>query len=172
MPTRNLYLQELDGSLPITPAALANPVTNIFDKSFTPDMEIEEWNDWMRWDGAPAETASTLLGGEGSFENIFSNFGVADLSLLLASSTETEFSFEDAPLELDETTQSQHSLTLSQMHMDARRPARGYSTLTAAEQQSLQDIAMPYRMLSQVNLSSNVSNSFSLHPILFPFSRT
>jgi len=45
MPTRNLYLQDLDGSLLITPTALANPVTNIFDKSFSPDMEIEEWND-------------------------------------------------------------------------------------------------------------------------------
>jgi hypothetical protein len=154
MPTRNLYLQELDGSLLITPTALANPVTNIFDKPFNPDMEIEEWNDWMRWDGTLAETASILLGGEGSIENTFSNFGIVDLAPLSASSMETDFSPENAPLELDETTQSQHFLTLSEMQMDARRPARGYSTLTAAEEQSLQDIAMPYRMLSQVNFSS------------------
>jgi len=182
MPTRSLYLQQSDGSLLITPRALLHPETNIFDKSFSADMPIEEWQDWMRWDGAAIESDQSPLGRKDSFESTLSMYDAADIETapFSACSTDTQFSFDDAPFEIetDESTDPSQFLTTSQIPMDLRRPARGYSTLTAAEQQRLRDIAMPHRMLSQIKLSSQSSSptatnsSQSPSPFPEPESRT
>jgi hypothetical protein len=166
MPRRNIFLQDLDESLLITPRALINPEANIFDTSFSADIPIEEWQDWMKWDGDAIELDSTVLGQTCSLENTLSTthsmYDAADNETALFSlfPTETEFPFKDAlfEIEADESTDFSQFQTTSQMPMNLRKPCRGYSTLTAAEQQSLQDIAMPHQMLPQVKLLSEPSS--------------
>jgi hypothetical protein len=91
-------------------------------------------------------------------ESTLSMYDVTDNETALFSlcPTETHFSFEDAPFEIetDESTDSSQFLTTSQMPMNLLKPTRGYSTLTATEQRSLQDIAMLYKMLPKVELLS------------------
>ena len=151
MPTRDIFLQESDGSLLVTPMVLINPASDIFENSFNVDIEVEEWNDWMTWNEAPIETESMFLERQDSFESSLSNFEVAELRPLLVSFTETDLSFEDAPFELDERIQTSIFPEVSQMHIDICKPGRGYSTLTAAERKSLEEIAMPNLILSSVN---------------------
>ena len=151
MPTRDIFLQESEGSLLVTPMVLINPTSNIFENSFNVDIEVEEWNDWMTWNEAPIETESMFLERQDSFESSLSNFEVAELTPLLVSFTETDLSFEDAPFELDERIQTSIFPEVSQMHIDICKPGRGYSTLTAAERKSLEEIAMPNLILSSVN---------------------
>lgn len=168
MPSRNLYHREWDGSLLIHPRAPVDPETNILDKACDADLDIEEWNDWMRWDSAAVELDPPMLGRKDRFENGISAYetGPADLERGgVSSSTDNEVSFEDAPFEFEEPPQSCHGLqfdmpfqTAPQMPLDLRRPFRGYSTLTAAEQQSLHGIAAPYRMLPQVKIPSEPSS--------------
>ena len=168
MPSRNLYHREWAGSLLITPRAQIDSETNILDKACNADLDIEEWNDWMRWDSAAVELDPPMLGRKDRFESSISGYetGPADLEKVgVSSSTENEVSFEDAPFEFEEPPQSCHGLQLDmpfqttpQMPLDLRRPVRGYSTLTAAEQQSLQGIATPYRMLPQVKIPSEPSS--------------
>jgi len=53
MPSRNSYLRGADDYLDfVTPGALINPESNIFNKAFeiTP-LDDEKWNDWMQWEG-------------------------------------------------------------------------------------------------------------------------
>jgi hypothetical protein len=151
MPTRDIFLQESDGSLLVTPIVLINPTSNIFENSFNVDMKVEEWNDWMTWNETPIETDSMFVGRQDSFESSLSNFEVAELAPLLVSFTETDLSFEDAPFELEKEIQTSIFPEVSQMHIDLCKPGRGYSTLTAAERKSLEEIAMPNLILSGAN---------------------
>ena len=166
MPRRNIFLQDSDESLLITPRALINPETNIFDTSFSADIPIEEWQGWMKWDGDASDLDSTVLEQTCSLESTHSTthymYDAVDNETALFSlfPTETEFPFEDAPfgIEADESTDFSQFLTTSQMPINLRNPCRGYSTLTATEQKSLQDIAMPHQMLPQVKLLSEPSS--------------
>ena len=127
----------------------------------------------MRWDGPTVEFDAPMHARQESIASTFSTYEArpADLtkSRLSSYSTENEFSFEDFPFELDKTPQSCHGLSLvpsspttSQAPLDLRRFLRGYPTLTAAEEQSLLDIAMPGRMLSQVKSISSEPPSQTL----------
>jgi hypothetical protein len=145
MPTRNLFLQESDGAFLITPRALVNPETNVFESSFTTDIKNEEWIDWMRWDVSTIENDSALLERKQSSESTESGWDASNTSPYSPFSGRNEFTLEDAPSELDDVVESPPCAVTSQAQWDQRRPVQGYVTLTAAEQQSLQAIAMPYR---------------------------
>jgi hypothetical protein len=146
MPTQDQYLQDADGAFLVTPRALNNPGANIFETTFGANEEVEEWTDWMRWDVGAAENALTNIEPENSLTSIYS--------------TKDEYTYEDAPFEFDEPTESAQ-YPANQMLMNPRRPTQGYTTLTAAEQQALQDIAMPYRTHPQTKIepSSPIASS-------------
>jgi hypothetical protein len=154
MPTRNLRLQESDKSLLIPPKALVTPATSILDTSFAPDMAIEEWTDWMQWDVGAVATGPAPQERQHSFESTHSIYDTSETSPLSTYSNKFDFSFEDAPFDFEEVTESSQLSTNSLMLRDLRRPAQGYTTLTAAEQQSLQAIAMPHRTIPPAKRSS------------------
>jgi len=186
MPFRNMYLRDLDGCLElITPSGLPNPESNIFDKAFDADsVGFEDWNDWMRWEGgieAPTlDRKQSSRSTVSSKDNYYSDNEGAETDEIYASlMAENEFSFEDAPFELEETMQHPQSLAariengaaLTQSEVPRERLYRGYSSLTQAEEQSLQNIAMPY-LLSKVKINSKSCSPTASHslPSLSPSS--
>ena len=124
MPTQNLHLQESDGSFLIPPKALVTPTTSILETSFAPDMAIEEWTDWMQWDVGAIETGPTILERKHSFESTHSVYDTSETSPLSAHSTKVDFSFEDAPFDFEEVTESSQFSTDSPMLQYPRRPAQ------------------------------------------------
>jgi Helix-loop-helix DNA-binding domain len=179
MPSRNLYLRAPNGELElITPPGLLNPENNVFDKAFNAGTNMEEWDDWMKWEAAELEFP------ENRRESLASNISSPEAwstdhessgkeAISCAYSTSTEFPFEDAPFEIDETPLQSSSLPLGvpgtlfpenfQPQRDLRRSFRGFSSLTEAEERDLQDIAMPSRMLSAIKLASETSSPASSH---------
>lgn len=179
MPSRNLSFRQTDNSgIIITPRGLVNPNTNVFDKAFNEGLGLEEWDDWMRWEGA---TTELLPVSNQSRENLESSVSTPDtwaMGLETSSvdmrtksyASATEFPFTDAPFEFEDTPTSASSipsenaasfhhptssyLTQGQVQQDVRRSYRGFSSLTEAEERSLQDIAMPYHALSNIKIAS------------------
>lgn len=182
MPSRNLYLRASNGELElITPRGLVNPENNVFDKAFNAEMDMEEWDDWMKWEGGAAE----LQFPESRRESLTSNISSPETwstdhessgrdPISASYSTVNEFPFEDAPFELDEAPLASSGLpgTLFpaklQPQQDLRRSFRGFSSLTEAEERDLQDIAMPYRMLSAIKLGSEPTSPTSSHSTQSP----
>ena len=159
MLTRNPYVPESGGTFLVPPKAL-------MDTSFAPNMAIEEWTDWMQWDVGAIETGPKIIPRKQSFDRTHSVCDTSKTSPLSAYSTKNDFSFEDTPFDFEEMTESSQFSTDSSMLQDPRRPAQ-YTTLTAAEQQSLQAIAMPHRIISQAKRSSDPTSpttSFSTQP--------
>ena len=82
-----------------------------------PTLDIEEWQDWMTWDGAVIESEPCLLGRKDSFESTLSSNDAADneTAPFSACSADTHFSFEDALFEIenDESTDSSQFLMAS-----------------------------------------------------------
>lgn len=167
MPIRNLYLRGSNGSLEqLTPRGLADPDSNVFDKAFSTDptndpVDMEDWNDWMKWESgidAPIldrkhSNESTASSQGNWFSDIESSGKDAASGPLTA---DNDFSFEDAPFEFDDTMTSPHMGPGNEapiFEADRERTYRRYSTLTPAEEKSLQNIAMPY-LLSKVKISS------------------
>jgi len=173
-----MYLRSSNGTpLIVAPDATVN---NIFDKSFGADrIDPEEWIDWMRWDGSAEQdlekpnglsldrqnTSSTMS----STSNWFSEVESAEIDPILESyQVENNFSYGDAPFDVDEhfiTAQSMklQTGTLLSSIETSRRPFTGFSTLTAEEERVLKSIAMP---LSQVQISSptSLTSSSSVEP--------
>jgi hypothetical protein len=190
MPSRNLYLRASNEDLElITPRGQANPENNVFDKAFNTEFNMEEWDDWMECEGIAAELEFPESRRESLASNISSpetwstgqeSAGRAQISA--SYSAVHGFHFEDAPFELDELLMPSAGLQLSttdvlfpttlQPQQDLRRSFRGFSSLTEAEERDLQDIAMPYRMLSAIKLASEPSLPTSSHsnhsPLLSP----
>jgi len=92
-------------------------------------------------------------------------------------STANEFPMEDAPFEFDDNPLSTTCIpgptstlfrTKAQATQNLQRPFRGYTSLTAAEEQNLQDIAMPYRMLSKIKIASVPSSPTVSHSSMSP----
>jgi Helix-loop-helix DNA-binding domain len=194
MPSRNLYLRAPNGELElITPRGLANPENNVFDKAFNSGIDMEEWDDWMRWEAPELEIP------DGRRESLTSNISSPEAwstdhdsagkdQIPCSYSTANEYPFEDAPFEIDEALPQSSSLPLAppatlflanlQPQQDLRRSFRGFSSLTEAEERDLQDIAMPSRMLSAIKIASEPSSPTSSHsdqspsPSLEPESRT
>jgi hypothetical protein len=175
--SRNLYAG-LD--LP-TLCGPINPIGNVFDTAFNETMDIEEWNDWMKWEGS-AELEFLGAGFKQSFASNVSSLDTwstnvetagRNTTLSALHCTANEFALEDAPFEIDESTLSSNSLpafplnTLfspeAQAPQTRQRFFHGFSTLTAAEEQNLQDIAMPYRMLSNIKIASEPSSPTVSH---------
>jgi hypothetical protein len=156
-----------------------NPENNVFDKAFNAEIDIEEWDDWMKWEG----TATELDFPETRRESLTSNISSPETwsvdheeaeqdQISLSYTTANEFPFEDAPLEFDESTLSLTVLPLGPtstlfsskilpQQQDLRRSFRGFSTHTEAEERSLQDIAMPYRMVSAIKTASEPTSPTS-----------
>jgi hypothetical protein len=177
MSARNLYLRASNGELElITPRGLVNPENNVFDKAFNAEMDMEEWDDWMKWEGGAAEIQfpesrrESLISNISSPETWSTDRESAGREAISASySTANEFPFEDAPFELEEAPLASSGLpgtlfpSKLQPQQDLRRSFRGFSSLTEAEERDLQDIAMPYRMLSSIKLGSEPSSPTSSH---------
>lgn len=177
MTARNLYLRAPNGELElITPRGPVNPESNVFDKAFNAGMEMEEWDDWMKWEAAelafPESRRESLASDISSPENWSTDYESGGKDAISCSySTANEFPFEDAPFELDEAPLSSETLPLGftgtlcpvrqQPQRDLRRSFRGFSSLTEAEERDLQDIAMPSRMLSTIKLASEPSSPTS-----------
>jgi len=164
----------------ITPRDSNNPESNFFNKAFNTDIDMEEWYDWMQWEGgAPGldpivlqrkdSIASTLSSSENWSIHVESAGRDAISASILNNS---ELPFDDAPFEFDEAPRSNHGLQhessdaffpmATQTQQDARRAFRGFSSLTAAEVQSLQDIAMPSRLLAQVKVFESEPTSLTV----------
>jgi hypothetical protein len=182
MPSRNLYVRaSLDL---VTPRPLGNADGNVFDKAFNQEMDLEEWNDWMRWEGGAELEFPGMDRRESSTSNISSpETWFTDVECLgrdaisTTYSTANEFPMEDAPFEFDDNPLSTTFIpsptstlfpTKAQATQNVQRPFRGYTSLTAAEEQSLQDIAMPYRMLSKIKIASVASSSTASHSSMSP----
>ncbi|KAL2069630.1 hypothetical protein VTL71DRAFT_14309 [Oculimacula yallundae] len=178
MPSRNLSFRQSDNSgIIITPRDLDNPNNNVFDKAFNGGLELENWDDWMRWEGA---TTDLLPSPIEKIENIDSSVSSPDtwamgletsgIDMISTSYTAaTEFPFIDAPFEFEDTPTSTSSVAQQDMpslypttspypaqnqQQDLRRSYRGFSSLTEAEERNLQEIAMPYHALSRVKIAS------------------
>jgi len=162
----------------ITPRGLGNPENNVFDKAFNAEIDMEEWDDWMRWEASeleiPESRRERIASNTSSPETWSTDHESAGREQISYSySASNEFPFEDAPFEIDETPLQSSSLPLSlpgtlfpaslQPHQDLRRSFRGFSSLTEAEERDLQDIAMPSRMLSAIKLASMPSTPTSSH---------
>jgi len=194
MSSRNLYLRAPNGELElITPRGLGNPENNVFDKAFNAEIDMEEWDDWMRWEASeleiPESRRESLASNISSPETWSTDHESAGREQISCSySTSNEFPFEDAPFEIDETPLQSSGLPVGlpgtlfpaslQPQQDLRRSFRGFSSLTEAEERDLQDIAMPSRMLSAIKLASVPStptssrSSHSPSPSPEPESRT
>jgi hypothetical protein len=179
MPSRNLYLRAPNGELElITPRGLVNPENNVFDKAFNAGMDMEEWDDWMKWEAAelefPESRRESLASNISSPETWSTDHESGGKDAISCSySASNDFPFEDAPFEIDETPLQSSGLPLGlpgtlfpavlQPQPDLRRSFRGFSSLTEAEERDLQDIAMPSRMLSAIKLASEPSSPTSSH---------
>ncbi|KAG0651506.1 Processed sterol regulatory element-binding 1 [Hyphodiscus hymeniophilus] len=92
-------------------------------------MEVEEWTDWMRWDVGAIEADLATSDRKHSYGSTHSICNVSDASPQSTYSMKNELSFKDAPFEFDESFET--------------------SQVPLTHQQTLQEIAMPYRTLSQ-----------------------
>ena len=173
---RNRYLRNSENVSLLTTIDLNNPENNAFDKSFTPDTEIEEWDDWMRWESGvidfeahifdPKKSINSSISSPGPWSADIEDVGNNPVSASLFAGN--EFRFDDTPFELDQASQSCHGSLLGpasalfsprvQTPQDVRRYFRGISTLTEAEERSLQNIAMPHRVLAKAKISSGSSS--------------
>lgn len=190
MPFRQLYVENEGLSL-ITPRAYINAESNVFDKAFNDGMDMEEWDDWMKWEGNANEVilpvqlhrkesvASTIS----SPETWAMGQDSTDVELISTSyTTENGFPFNDASFDFASTQNIKpsragpvtraSSSALFSPQQDVRRTIRGFSSLTEAEERNLQDIAMPYHALQNIKLSSSApaspSSSISRSPSVEP----
>ena len=137
----------------------------------------------MRWEDGAAELEAPIIERKASFASDMSSpeTWTADIdntpreSMTAAMSNQNEFLFEDAPFELHEITNLPSGLQLGPNTtsfltkiqaaelQDLRQSFHRFSSLTEAEEQRLLDIAMPYRMISKVKLSSEPFSSTASH---------
>lgn len=179
MPFRHLYMGvEGESANLITPRAYINPENNVFEKAFNDGMDMEEWDDWMKWEG---NTTDIIVPAIERQESIASSISSPETWSVDQESTEmgriptsytagNSFPFSDAPFDFVEpqdlkptrpgpiTRASSAALFQPQ---DTRRSIRGFSSLTEAEERNLQDIAMPYHVLSTIKISPSVPASVS-----------
>jgi hypothetical protein len=178
MPFRPLYMGAEDDSVNlIIPQAFNAAVeNNIFDSAFNDGMDLERWDDWMKWEGANTanitvppvpiiprrqSTTSSI-----SSSDTWMDQETADMNQISDSYTndngDNGFPFSDTsynfllPEDANSTrpgpiTRASNS-ALFQPQQDMRRSIRGYSSLTAAEERDLQDIAMPYHNHSNIKI--------------------
>jgi hypothetical protein len=155
--------------------------SNVFDNEFTTDPVDVDWNDWMRWEGgleAPVQERKNSSGSTvvSSPRNWYSDLESTGNDAVSASSIAgNEFSFENASFELDDGAQLARGPQLGPengafptvFEVPQKRSYRGYPSLTQAEEQTLQNIAMPY-LLSKVKLSSEPSTPTDWHSLNSP----
>jgi hypothetical protein len=138
------------------------PSRNIFDKTSSKGY-MEEWEDWMRWEG----NTTTILNTEDCRASVASSSvsspdsWSAQFGLSPSYTDDAHFSFEDAPFEIDDTTNTNmfeisntSSLLPVVLSQGVRRPFHGFSTLTEAEERDLQNLAMPTRAPAKIQVVS------------------
>jgi hypothetical protein len=178
-----MYLRSLDdNSGLITTMGLNNPESNVFNKSF----DMEEWDDWMQWEGGVIDFETPTVDRKESRSSSISlpEFWPADIESAGKDAASAslfpgnEFRFGNVPFELDGTSQSYRGLPLGattvfstkmQIPQEVRRFFRGFSSLTQAEEQSLQNIAMPCSQLAQVKITSEQSSSTAVKSCPSPY---
>lgn len=180
MPFRHLYIGTGDDGVNlITPRAYINPENNVFDKAFNDGMDMEEWDDWMKWEGnttdiiVPAiERRESVASSISSPETWSMDQESVEMGRISTSyHPENGLPFIDAPFDFVESQDLKptrpgpitraSSAALFQPQQDTRRSIRGYSSLTEAEERNLQDIAMPYHALSKIKISPSIITSTS-----------
>jgi hypothetical protein len=153
----------------ITPRPLNDPENNVFDKAFNTEMDMESWQDWMRWDGGAeiafpiANCRGGLAGNSSSPETYSTDAETAskdDMSVIFSQSQPS--TFDDAPFDLDDEVDS-NTITAAipdqSVSQAPQRVRRAFLALTEAEERELQEIAMPYRSATVVATTLTVPAS-------------
>ncbi len=158
MPMRNMLLRTLNDGILITPRALRIAENNVFDKAFNNEVDIETWQDWMRWDGS-AEVDFPMPDCNLNREWA-TNVGGIESHAIPTSPPEELRTIEDAPFELDDETAGTRDpyslINGSQLaSQTTQRGRREFLSLTEAEERKLQEIAMPYQNLAIVKTNSS-----------------
>ncbi|PVH87708.1 hypothetical protein DL98DRAFT_509907 [Cadophora sp. DSE1049] len=181
MPSRSLSFHQDDNhGVVVTPRGLANPNTNVFDKAFNEGLGLEEWDEWMKWEGATtAELPPASIERSDSMESSVASpdtwaMGLETTGVDMMStsySAAAAFPFPDAQFELEDTPPTSAGSmydpnhlplypetasypTQDHMPQELRRSNRGFSSLTEVEERNLRDIAMPYYALSSIKIAS------------------
>ncbi|KAE8447124.1 hypothetical protein EG329_011108 [Mollisiaceae sp. DMI_Dod_QoI] len=159
------------------------PPVNVFEEDFATDMDMKDWNDWMQCEAnntAHQESPITnrresIESTESWLESTSANMErVEKEAIFTPFLNNNEFSFEDAMLDMDAPAQpppyfrrpaepnsglsiSTSTSPSSSKNIRTPQPHHNYhtfSSLTAAEEKRLNDIAMPY----QTNIQKPSSN--------------
>lgn len=171
MPFRNMS----DTSLLVTPRAFNDTENNVFDKAFNNVIDMEEWADWVKWEGNNTDMIFPMMDRRESVASSISSPETWSMSMescnqekLLSTSytQDTTINMDDAPFEFEDTNPgndmifSRTAMT-TRSQQEPRRSVRGFSSLTEAEERQLQAIAMPYQALSNIKISSSRGTSIS-----------
>ncbi|TAQ83934.1 hypothetical protein B7494_g7745 [Chlorociboria aeruginascens] len=165
MPFRNLYRLASDSCIEPTAPRRTVDAGNAFDNVLEYDIDFEEWDNWLQWDGTEAPQ-SPLPGRKISSASSISESGVWDAAIeeagdkSMSSSFENDCSFDHAPLiKFEDPCQSTTlELTPEPRPQQNLPTSGGYAILTKAEEQTLLDIAMPCHILTQVKISSDLTS--------------
>jgi hypothetical protein len=140
-----------------------NPEKNVFDKAFNERMDMDEWEDWMKWEGSTAEVVVPILqrpvSDAGSIS--FPESWTMDQESSKMESTsnpslqEHGISFGGTPLGFTRNPDPKFTrpgpitrASSSLLYHSQRSPS-----LTSSEILSLQNIAMPYTSLFKASAS-------------------
>jgi len=161
-----MYQPATNGNLLVTPRGYSTSENNVnvFDKAFNNVVDMEEWADWVKWEGNNEMIFPNLDRRESTTSTISSpeawSLGVESAGTEFVSTsytTDNTFPNDDAPFEFEESQGDlvfeRTTTTAGRPQQDARRSIRGFSSLTEAEERQLQAIAMPYQALSKIKIS-------------------
>lgn len=183
MPFRHLYMGREDDSINlITPRAFdADFTNNPFDQAFSNDMNAGEWNDWMKWDGAstndmliPAITRRRSTASTISSPETWLDQETADMDMNNSYTNDNEFPFGDSSynyLQIEDIKPTRSGPTTrasSSQVFQSQIGNQRYSSLTAAEERDLQEIAMPYHNVRTVPQAPTSESSQSRSPSTEP----
>ena len=190
MPFRNPYIRSLDPCVEfVAPQPSSNVESDASDKAFNAEMETDVWADWMRWEGGTAELDSRVMpmheciASSSSSPEVWTADiettprGAMSSSLTLSNG----YLLEGALFELDKPAQvseapplASKTSYLSKVHVPSQflqSSIDGYSPLTPAEKRNLQDVAVPYQVLSKATTSSPSPSPIASHASLIPTSK-
>ncbi|CZT45882.1 uncharacterized protein RSE6_06239 [Rhynchosporium secalis] len=177
MPSRSLSFHQAENdSIIITSRGLINSNTNVLDKAFNVGLELDEFDDWMKWENSTTDLQPFSTGNAGNMDSNVSSpdtwaMGLESSGIDMMSASYTaasEFPLVGAPFEFEDTPRTSvssmtqqvvsplylASCTTQNQQLDNRRLYRGFSSLSEAEERNLQEIAMPYHALPRVKIDS------------------
>ena len=129
-----------------------NNKDGFFNNNFYPSVNGEQWQDWMKWDGSAIDFQRIELNRMQDTSSTISSYDISpDLENMGRQEASAafvrldEFPFEDGHFELEQIPQG------------VEMTGQNYPVLSEAEIRALQDIAMPYRILSGTGNSEKIT---------------